>query len=341
MSIAIGSGDALTSTAGMERIGDAEDELIVGGEFDDRLAGKEGDDTLFGQDGDDLVWGGEGDDAVFGGSGNDELMGGAGDDRLYGGEGDDTLFAEEGDNTLVGGSGDDVYVSGSGADTIYTEGAGHDVVYGFELGVDRIHWAPPDLESLDDVEVADDGSGNAVITNGDDDWSLTVVGLDPAVARARIGLDPQPVDPVPDVPTPDSVTVSDLDVMLTSLDGVDSYIDALNPITVVGPDGTAVPVLDFQEERGAVADLRAAVETAKADGVVTTEEQDQIVGLASDLFQAFEGFDDTGVARSEVDSVTIDGEVVEGTTLGRDDLSAILENLNEPVDLMRANLVGD
>lgn len=72
---------------------------------------------------DNLILGGTNKDILYGGNGADYLEGGAGSDKLYGQNGDDTLWGGLGNDTLTGGAGADTF--------IYNSGEGKDVISGF------------------------------------------------------------------------------------------------------------------------------------------------------------------------------------------------------------------
>jgi Ca2+-binding RTX toxin-like protein len=95
---------ALTGSASINGIGNADNNDISGNVANNTLDGGAGNDTLFGAYGNDTLIGGTGDDALYGGSGDDIMIGGTGDD-LYdvfaagdlvfelAGEGTDTVLA--------------------------------------------------------------------------------------------------------------------------------------------------------------------------------------------------------------------------------------------------------
>ncbi|MFN4057522.1 MAG: M10 family metallopeptidase C-terminal domain-containing protein [Roseinatronobacter sp.] len=64
------------------------------------------------------------------------MDGGAGNDTIYGGDGDDTIIGGAGRDHLYGGAGADVFVFESFADL--GNGTARDVIFDFELGIDRI-----------------------------------------------------------------------------------------------------------------------------------------------------------------------------------------------------------
>ena len=138
-----------------------------------------GDDSLSGGDGDDTIDGGLGDDTLDGGADNDSLGGGSGDDLLSGGSGSDDVSGGFGDDTIDGGLGDDTLTGGTGDDTfVVSQNTGTDFLSDFELpggelsaGGDRLDISslrggsgPDGTLTLSDIQVADDGQGNAQIT---------------------------------------------------------------------------------------------------------------------------------------------------------------------------------
>ncbi|MDM8009181.1 MAG: calcium-binding protein [Phycisphaerae bacterium] len=72
--------------------GDADDDILRGGEGNDFISGGAGNDTINGQGGFDYVFGGPGDDDVSGGGDNDIITGGPGGDTLTGGGGEFDLL---------------------------------------------------------------------------------------------------------------------------------------------------------------------------------------------------------------------------------------------------------
>ena len=111
-----------------------------------------------------------GDDTVFGGDGVDDIHGGEGADTLYGEGGADTLRGEAGDDVLIGGTGDDTLIGGSGADSfVITSGGGADVASDFNAAEDTLDTSGLDAAlgrqlTASDVSVAEDGSGNQIVS---------------------------------------------------------------------------------------------------------------------------------------------------------------------------------
>lgn len=101
---------------------------------------------------------------------DDDIQGGAGDDRIFGQEGDDTIDGGTGSDTLTGGSGDDTFVisQNSGTDLVsdfQLQQPGEDVS-GDRLDVSALRGGsgPDGTLTMADVQIADDGKGNAQIT---------------------------------------------------------------------------------------------------------------------------------------------------------------------------------
>jgi Ca2+-binding RTX toxin-like protein len=201
-----GSASCLTS-------GDGAD-LLKGGAGADTLWFGVGDDTVFGGAGNDLiddvahaqqaganlidagagddsVWSGDGDDTLDGGDGADALAGEGGDDWLRGDGGDDLAYGGAGNDTLQGGAGKDTLGGGAGNDRFqFLQAGGGDVVSDFDLALTDGQTADQldvsDLINADgsavrawDVQVSDDGNGNAVLTFPQGE-SVVLQGLGPA-----------------------------------------------------------------------------------------------------------------------------------------------------------------
>jgi Ca2+-binding RTX toxin-like protein len=110
-------------------------EGVIGSIYADTLSGTDQANTLWGASGEDILLGRGGDDQLEGGPGNDYLDGGDGDDTLTGGfySGDPSA----GENTLVGGAGTNTMSGGGGRDT-FVVGKGYDIIYDFQVGIDRL-----------------------------------------------------------------------------------------------------------------------------------------------------------------------------------------------------------
>ena len=127
---------------GVNIIGNALANELIGGKGSDTLNGGAGKDTLTGGKGDDSIKGGadadilkgeDDNDKLYGEAGNDTLDGGKSNDELYGGAGNDCLVGGKGSDTLTGGKGNDSLWGNAGADTfIYAKGDGQDIIYGFD-----------------------------------------------------------------------------------------------------------------------------------------------------------------------------------------------------------------
>ena len=117
---------------------------------------------------------------MFGGEGDDTVDGGAGVDRLFGGEGADTIDGGEGDDLITGGEGDDTLAGGTGADTfVYAPGHGNDTITDFSVNSDKLHLALfGNITSFDDLSIADNSDGDAVITLTDVDGNETTLTLE-------------------------------------------------------------------------------------------------------------------------------------------------------------------
>jgi Ca2+-binding RTX toxin-like protein len=183
---------AVSSDAGVERIGTGRIDGMVGGSGGDTLMGAGGDDYIDGAERSDLLVGSNGNDTLFGGldggldtllggagndlldahDGNDHLSGGTGNDSVHGGAGNDGLLGQDGDDLLEGGSGDDRLVGGLGNDMLYGDHVspflgvtyGNDTILGNE-GNDALYGG----EGFDKL---DGGSGDDYLWADQDDDTL-------------------------------------------------------------------------------------------------------------------------------------------------------------------------
>ncbi len=158
------------------------DDAVTGSASDDRIEAGAGRDSVSGRQGDDMISGGAGHDILRGGDGKDHLRGDDGWDRLFGGFGDDLLEGGDLADRIRGGAGNDVLMGQDGFDTLYGgAGAddfvffagerGHDVVKGFERGIDEMLL----------VGFADDGAARIGFRQVGDDLHLRVDGTRIAV----------------------------------------------------------------------------------------------------------------------------------------------------------------
>ena len=182
-------GDGADVIEAGEELSHGDDDLIYAGSGDDTITSAETDsrsnDTIYGEAGNDLinVTGGDA-NLLDGGADNDTIISGTGNDTLIGGTGDDSLTGGSGNDSLTGGSGNDVYA--------FADGAGRDTITDFDLndtdgngsfndqldlsGITRLDGSPINAW---DIDVSDDGAGNALLTfpRGD---QLVLQGVTPA-----------------------------------------------------------------------------------------------------------------------------------------------------------------
>ena len=181
--------EAITGTSNADTIyggGDSWGMSYSTGGGNDSVTGGSGADTVLAGSGDDTVYGGDGADSLNGEGGHDLLLGGAGNDLLSGGSGNDTLEGWIGNDTLTGGAGFDQFtlVEAGGADTI----ADFDVALSGGLTADQLDVSAlqnPDGSPVKgwDVSIADDGSGNTVLTFPEGE-SVLLQGVNPALVAA-------------------------------------------------------------------------------------------------------------------------------------------------------------
>ena len=188
------------------QFGSAVDNQFNGGAGDDALYGFEGNDTLIGGAGADVLDGGAGTDTVSYavgsgnavtvnlstglGSGNDaqgdtytdieNVIGSNNDDVLTGDANANVINGGDGNDTIEGLGGGDTLTGGTGNDTFVYVGAGtdSDTITDFTQGDDRIDVSSYGLTDINDLTIADDGFGNAMIflPSGDD---VTLTGVAP------------------------------------------------------------------------------------------------------------------------------------------------------------------
>ena len=154
---------------------------------DDQLTTGSGDDTQVGGTGNDTMNGGGGLDRLYGQTGMDTINGEAGDDQLYGQQDNDTLDAGAGRDFLFGGTGDDT-LTGGGADLmrdlfVMQTGGDADTITDYEDGVDRIQFRSiAATTQFSDLTIANNGSGDAVVTYSE--GTVTLTGIDSGLLDA-------------------------------------------------------------------------------------------------------------------------------------------------------------
>ncbi|MBW6505122.1 MAG: FG-GAP repeat protein [Rhodobacteraceae bacterium] len=112
---------------------------VNGDGYDDLIIGAHGSDAGGPDAGAAYVIYGKAAAQVTGTSGNDTLSGTGEADQILGLGGNDYLYGKGGDDRLDGGAGTDRLYGGAGADRfVFASGGGLDIVYDFELGLDRI-----------------------------------------------------------------------------------------------------------------------------------------------------------------------------------------------------------
>jgi Ca2+-binding RTX toxin-like protein len=137
--------------------------------------GGNGNEAITGSGGEDRLDGGNGNDVLNGLGGHDLLKGGNGSDSLYGGSGNDFLLGENGNDLLFGGAGADIFHFG--------RGGGRDIVFDFEVGVDRIsledgmavagdHTSDVNGDGVLDTTLAFTHGGGSAVLLGVTDYSL-------------------------------------------------------------------------------------------------------------------------------------------------------------------------
>jgi hypothetical protein len=146
-----------------DRLGNEQNNVILGSDRADGLFGFSGNDALFGRGNDDNLYGDEGDDILRGGRGSETPVGDTIDrDRLEGGSGDDILHGNEGNDTIYGGSGSDRAHGGKDDDLVFGD-RGNDILWG-DLGNDRIFGGVGS-----DRSPTDDGDRDLIFGNRGDD----------------------------------------------------------------------------------------------------------------------------------------------------------------------------
>ncbi len=186
----------LAGTAGINGIGNALDNVIIGNAGANMLAGLGGNDTLQGNAAGDILQGGDG---------NDILRDNGGNNLLDGGRGNDSLTGNAGNELFAGGRGSDTIRTGDGADIIvFNRGDGRDAVYG-GIGTDNtlslggnIRYKDIALSKVDDDLIVEVGDGDQITFK---DWYETdanyksVLNLQ-VVTDAMAGFDAGSSDPL-------------------------------------------------------------------------------------------------------------------------------------------------
>jgi Ca2+-binding RTX toxin-like protein len=147
---------------------------IRGTNGNDEIDGSFGNDKIQGLGGNDEIDGERGNDKLFGDDGNDELDGDIGNDKLVGGKGNDELDGGAGNDKLIGGGGSDLF--------IFDDRDGDDVIKDFS-GKDFIEIDANGVRSFDDLTIRNNKDGDAVVTWGDPDASITLID----VAKSKLG----------------------------------------------------------------------------------------------------------------------------------------------------------
>jgi Ca2+-binding RTX toxin-like protein len=245
-----------------ELTGDANVNLILGGEGNDTLDGAGGNDTVQGGPGDDSLYGGDGNDTLKGEDGNDSLYGGEGNDNLQGGNEYDNLYGENGNDTLSGGFAANTLNGGAGIDTAtyatatapVTVDLAAGTVSGYAsetiTGVERVTGSPFDDVIRGDAQVnlLKGEGGNDLLEGGDQNDTL-YGGAGNDTLRGGAGND--------------SLRGEDGDDELDGEDGNDTLIGGAGVNTLLGRLGT--DTADYQAATSGVSvDLTAGTTTGFA-----------------------------------------------------------------------------
>ena len=160
--------DGVTSFDDLTITADGNDVVIDTGQGTIRLEGVSTTD-LDASDFELSTTGDDTDNTIEGGAGWDDLEGLGGNDSLSGGAGVDVLDGGAGNDVMTGGADVDIFV--------FEEGHGNDTITDFEDGTDIIDLRALDgVTQLDDLSIADDGNGNAVITTSPGN-TITLTGI--------------------------------------------------------------------------------------------------------------------------------------------------------------------
>lgn len=241
-------------------LGDAADDLLVGGPVDSTIEGNGGDDVLNGLGLDDTLYGGDGDDTLYGATGNDLVVGGPGDDVMILGGGDDVVdsaFGTDemvGNDTIYGQNGDDTIVDVDGANHI-TGDNGNDILM-------AIDGASPtgDLGTAAEsgtTDTLDGGAGNDTLFGDDGDLMTGDGDADTFIIGTTLGGGPAAPVEITDFTVEDDVfVVSFLDAPEVATDVTYDHDPEANHVTA-SVNGQVVAHL-----RGLTADDIPLIETA-------------------------------------------------------------------------------
>lgn len=133
----------------------------------ENIHGGMGNDVLLGNAQANLIRGGNGADIIYGQRGYDLLEGGAGNDTINGGAGNDTMNGSAGRDQLHGGTGADVFVFRRGADV--------DVILDFRDDVDTIRLVDLGVSNFAQARAYVSQNGSSIIFNFGDGDVLTVI----------------------------------------------------------------------------------------------------------------------------------------------------------------------
>ncbi len=153
---------------GIERIGVAAQQVVIGNDDSIHWIGRSGAEKFTLGAGDDIVRAGGGNDIIDGGAGDDIIIGHSGADRITGGQGDDRM---------AGSSGADVF--------IINPGDGRDIISDFKHGVDRIDVSAFGFDSFQE-DIADHMRtiGGKTVLDFDDGGRILLLGVVPITLDA-------------------------------------------------------------------------------------------------------------------------------------------------------------
>jgi PKD repeat protein len=307
-----------------ELTGDANVNLILGGDGQDRLDGAGGNDTLQGGAARDWLYGGDGNDTLKGEAGSDFLYGGAGNDNLQGGDDHDRLYGEDGTDTLIGGTGENTLDGGAGIDTatyatatspVFVDlAAGTVSGYASEsiTGVERVTGSPFDDEIRGDAQAnLLKGEGGDDLLEGGDLNDTLYGGIGHDTLRGGAGND--------------SLRGEDGDDTLEGQDGNDTLIGGTGVNTLVGGVGTDT------------ADYQAATSGVSVDLTAGTT-----VGFATDALSTIEnvnGSPHADTLRGDALNNRLDGKAGADTLIGEGGNDTLIGGLD--VDVISGGLGTD